>query len=289
MISLLESFIASFTFDSLNKHMKAIFLLSRITLLLFLIFFACSKENENSFEIPDLTKCGCDFSYVPVCGDDGWNYLNTCYALCNKTTIQDKRLCESSYNPRDTMSWPIEAVCIPVVTEESPREVRALSDGTVLYRRNDGTLFRGGHNFCRCLPAATLISTSLGAHAVSELKVNDLVWSYNSNNEKILVPIKKMNIQAIPKGYQMIELLLSDGRKLTVSPLHPDRYGCPLDELQAGDFFNESKVISKSIVVYNKPYTYDLLPDSETRLYFANDILVGSTLMILDQKDTNYQ
>jgi hypothetical protein len=38
------------------------------------------------------------------------------------------------------------------------------------------------------------------------------------------------------------------------------------------------RVVASSVVPYEHPFTYDILPDSDTGAYFAGGLLIGSTL-----------
>jgi hypothetical protein len=48
--------------------------------------------------------------------------------------------------------------------------------------------------------------------------------------------------------------------------------------LQPGDVLDDAVVLSVSRVAYRGGATYDLLPDGETGFYWANGILMGSTM-----------
>jgi len=49
-------------------------------------------------------------------------------------------------------------------------------------------------------------------------------------------------------------------------------------QLKTGDLLDNSIVVVAESVPYGQPYTYDLLPSGDTGFYWANGILVGSTL-----------
>jgi hypothetical protein len=81
----------------------------------------------------------------------------------------------------------------------------------------------------------------------------------------------------------MVHLVLEDGRELLASPGHPLADGRRLSTILAGDRLDNSRVVLAEIVVWEGPYTYDILPSSESGLYYANGILLGSTLSALDR------
>lgn len=177
-------------------------------------------------------------------------------------------------------SWPVQKVCIPVESEKTPRLVTDLNDGTYIYRNTDGSLFRGSQNQCRCLSSSTTIDTAKGNSLVKNLKVGDLVWTLNNMNKKELQPLIKVSNISVPRTHQMSHLILSDGRELYVSPGHPTTDGRTVGELKTGDKYNSSIVKSNALVPYWDSKTYDILPAGDTGFYFANGILMGSTLRI---------
>jgi hypothetical protein len=76
----------------------------------------------------------------------------------------------------------------------------------------------------------------------------------------------------------MMHILLEDGRELWVSPGHPTADGRIFGDLIAGDLLDGSRVRNVERVPYGQPFTYDLLPSGGTGFYWANGILIGSTL-----------
>ena len=72
--------------------------------------------------------------------------------------------------------------------------------------------------------------------------------------------------------------MLRDGRELYASPGHPTTDGRQLGQLKVSDLLDGSVVIVAQLVPYNQSYTYDLLPRSDTGFYWANGILIASSL-----------
>jgi hypothetical protein len=76
----------------------------------------------------------------------------------------------------------------------------------------------------------------------------------------------------------MVHIILDDKRELYVSPNHPTADYRLFVNLLAGDTLDGSKIKSAELVLYNGTYTYDILPSSQTGFYWADGILVKSTL-----------
>jgi hypothetical protein len=54
--------------------------------------------------------------------------------------------------------------------------------------------------------------------------------------------------------------------------------GRPLGTLSAADLINSIRVVSAERVAYEEEFTYDILPSGGSGTYWANGILIGSTL-----------
>ena len=80
-----------------------------------------------------------------------------------------------------------------------------------------------------------------------------------------------------PIGFQIIRIVLSDGRSVSASPGHPTPDGRAIGDLKVGDMLDSAIVVSVTSVPYSG-FTLDILPDGGTGLYWANGILLKSTL-----------
>lgn len=129
-----------------------------------------------------------------------------------------------------------------------------------------------------CLASNTLISTPNGEINVKDIKAGMKIWSQDKNGKKIESAVLKVSQQKSPATHRVVHLVLKDARELWVSPNHPAANGRSAGSLRAGDIYDDSLVISTELVPYWDSYTYDLLPDSDTGNYWANGILMGSTL-----------
>jgi hypothetical protein len=76
----------------------------------------------------------------------------------------------------------------------------------------------------------------------------------------------------------MVHLKLADGRELLASPGHRTADGRPLGALSVGDRLDGSTVTQWELVPYAGDRTYDLLPAGPNGTYWANGILLSSTL-----------
>ena len=129
-----------------------------------------------------------------------------------------------------------------------------------------------------CLSAQTKIDTPRGPVVVTELQPGDLVWTVDASGARVAAPIRQTVRVAVPATHQMVHLKLADGRELWASPGHPTSDGRSLGDLAAGGLLDGTRIETAERVLYGQPATYDLLPDSATGFYWANGILIGSTL-----------
>ncbi len=72
--------------------------------------------------------------------------------------------------------------------------------------------------------------------------------------------------------------MLDDGRQIYVSPNHPLADGRPIGRIEVGDIVDGARVIMTELVPYQGNYTYDILPSGDTRTYWANGILLKSSI-----------
>jgi hypothetical protein len=129
-----------------------------------------------------------------------------------------------------------------------------------------------------CLAAGTLIDTPSGALPVQSLRPGMLVWTMDGAGRRIAQPLIQVSKTVMPASHQVVHLVLDDGRELWVSPGHPSAEGLLVGQLQVGDRLDGGIILLAERVNYQGYATYDLLPDGETGLYWANGILLASTL-----------
>ena len=129
-----------------------------------------------------------------------------------------------------------------------------------------------------CLAAATLISTPGGDVRVTEIKPGMLVWSVSADGARIVEPVLEIGNTQVPSGHLMVHLILADDRELLASPGHRTADGRQLGSLAWGDSLDGSTITTWEVVPYAGERTYDLLPAGPTGEYWANGILLSSTL-----------
>lgn len=129
-----------------------------------------------------------------------------------------------------------------------------------------------------CLAQGTLIDTPRGAVAVEALQAGDPVWTMNAAGERVAGTIVRLGSTKVPATHEVIHILLRDGRELFASPGHPTADGRTIGDLQAGDFLDGAPVMLVKRLPYRGEATFDLLPSGETGHYWANGILLNSTL-----------
>ena len=129
-----------------------------------------------------------------------------------------------------------------------------------------------------CLAAGSLIDTPNGAVAVENLEVGDSVWTANKAGERVIGTILEIGSVRLPSTHQVIHILLRDGRELWASPGHPTADLRILANLKIGDVLDGAQIMLIERLPYKGVATYDLLPSGDTGFYWANEILMGSTL-----------
>jgi len=136
-----------------------------------------------------------------------------------------------------------------------------------------------GFNTCPiCLAAGTLIDTPRGPVAVQELRAGMVIWTMSASGARTAAVVLRTGSVPVPEGFALVRLRLEDGRQLVASPGHPLRDDRRLGELQAGEMLDGARVVSVQRVPAIGSATYDVLPAGGTGLYWANGILVRSTL-----------
>jgi hypothetical protein len=136
-----------------------------------------------------------------------------------------------------------------------------------------------GQGMCPiCLSEAAWIDTPGGPVAVVDLRSGDWVWTLTLDGRRIAVPVLQVGSTPSTAGHVMVRLTLGDGRVVLASPGHPTADGMPISSLRAGDWIDGSVIVLAERVPYSGSATYDLLPAGDTSVYWADGVLLGSTL-----------
>ena len=129
-----------------------------------------------------------------------------------------------------------------------------------------------------CLTRGTLIDTPGGPVPVEQIHTGMTVWTGDDSRTRVPAGVIEITETAIPPFFQVIRVKLNDGRTITASPGHPSADGRALGDYKTGDTLDGTLVAVVEYITYRGNATYDLLPDGTTGLYWANGILLKSTL-----------
>jgi len=131
-----------------------------------------------------------------------------------------------------------------------------------------------------CLAFGTRIDTPSGQIAVEELRAGMLAWTLDAHGKRIPMPILEVNSVWAPAGHLVTHLSFSDGRELSVSPGHPTVDGRQISQLPSGGAYDGAVIQSTRLERYTGERTFDLLVAGDTGFYWANGILLASTLRL---------
>ena len=129
-----------------------------------------------------------------------------------------------------------------------------------------------------CLEGVTRIATPRGPVEVRLIHVGDVVYSIDGSGHRVRARVVRIARRATPGPHLMVRLALADGRVLIAAGAHPAADGRLLRDLRAGARYDRSTIASIGFVESSAVATYDILPAGSTGDYWANGILVGSTL-----------
>ncbi len=160
----------------------------------------------------------------------------------------------------------------------SPEHVVGTIDdhGVISLESHDPTQFPGRGGCPICLAATTRIATPDGPIFVSDLRAGMLVWTVDAG-KRVAAPIAIVRYTPAPFGHRVIRVVLADGRAVVASPGHPTGDGRRVGELNPGDLLDGSRVATINVLPYSGD-TWDLLPLSSSGTYWADGVLLGSTL-----------
>jgi hypothetical protein len=160
----------------------------------------------------------------------------------------------------------------------SPEHVVGTIDahGAISLESHDPTSFpaRGGCPIC--LASGDRIATPGGQIPVTELRPGMLVWTIDAGR-RVAAPIAIVRHTPAPFGHHVIRVVLADRRAVVASPGHPTADARRVGDLNPGDLLDGSRIVTVDLLPYVGD-TWDLLPRSSTGMYWADGVLLGSTL-----------
>ncbi len=130
-----------------------------------------------------------------------------------------------------------------------------------------------------CLAKGTSIETSVGLVSVEMVQEGLLVWTVDDSGNRVLAPVIKTANTPVPSSFRVVKMELGDTRTITASPNHPTADNKALGSYKVGDTLDETQVTSIEYLPYTEDATYDILPAGSTGLYWADGILLKSTLI----------
>jgi hypothetical protein len=209
------------------------------------------------------------------CGDDGLECLN-------ENVIYPGELCveaEFTVGPSAERSWEcrrnpctgsdLDCDCAGDLCAELDARTDCVGPST------DGNTLRcaGGGP---CNSPDTPIATPDGERAIASLEPGDLVYSMHRDSLSA-VPLQRVARTAVHR-HEVVRVTLESGAVLEISAGHPTADGRTFRELDAGTTLDGVSIVAREVIPYRHPYTYDILPNSDTGTYVAGGVLIGSTL-----------
>jgi len=228
---------------------------------------ACSSDDPSCVPAYTIVEGACKLKEGNKCRAD---------ADCADGRLCHAGICTSPIGrdcngPNDT-SCPADFECVakcgpPVSREDEPHPGYSCK-------------LKGYEQICPiCLASNTQIATPRGEINVKDIRAGMSVWSLNEKGERVASRVIRVTKTPVPSMHKVVHLILSDGREVWVSPNHPAANGKLAGELKEGEAYDEAQITSAELVPYWDSATYDILPDSASGLYWANGILLKSTLV----------
>lgn len=105
------------------------------------------------------------------------------------------------------------------------------------------------------------------------------VFTLDARGNRIAAPIVRTSRTRVPESHAMSRVMLADGRSIVASPGHPTcASAVAIGDLRAGAVVDGARVRTSERVPYTEQETFDLLPEGATGCYWADGVLLGSTL-----------
>jgi hypothetical protein len=111
---------------------------------------------------------------------------------------------------------------------------------------------------------------------IHSLAVGDLVYSIHGGQ---IVPVSILETNRVGvHAHRVVRVNLATGAVLEISPGHPTADGRLFADVQVGDRLGGVEIVALEIIPYAYDHTYDILPASDSGVYFAGGAPIGSTL-----------
>ena len=104
------------------------------------------------------------------------------------------------------------------------------------------------------------------------------VFTADGDGHRIAVTVVRVGSSPAPPDHRVLTIHLSDGRSVTASPNHPTADARSLASLRPSGTLDGAVITSITSHTYQGGRTYDLLPAGPTGSYWADGVLLGSTL-----------
>lgn len=167
------------------------------------------------------------------------------------------------------------AIRTGIVGQQGESITGTISAGGEIEIQNRETMW----NMCpKCLSRGSMIDTPEGEIPVEDMKIGMPVWTINEAGVRIAATVQQVISVPVPPNHQVVRIKLENGRVLVASPEHPLANGQTIGELRPGELVNGMKILHTELVPYTDEYTYDVLPSGPTGSYWANGVLLNSTL-----------
>ncbi len=124
-----------------------------------------------------------------------------------------------------------------------------------------------------CCSPDTRIRTTGVQKRIADIWEEEIVLS-DAGKPARVIKVSKTEV----KNHKILQVLLNDATILEISPGHPTADGRKFKDLKMGDYIDGRMVVEVKLIPYKYQYTHDILPDSKTGNYYANGVLIGSTL-----------
>jgi hypothetical protein len=130
----------------------------------------------------------------------------------------------------------------------------------------------------RCLPITARIDTPGGAIPVGKLVRGSVVFTRDARGRRVARPLVAVSRTPVGEHHVLTRVLLDDGRVVSASPEHPTATGKPVGALVVDAQLDGARVVRVERIEYHETHTVDILPAGPTGVYWADGVLVGSTL-----------